>query len=494
MSKRKKRNLIFIIVTVLLVAALAVLMIVLNTTSSATVNVYQVKDLTMSSEKETSVTKGKVTNNMSQSVKLENDEKVSSVYVKKGDKISIGDKLFTYDLRSLNIELKNKRLQVEEASVSLYNANLELKKLQKTKPVEDTKTSSADTSETDKKLNSTVNGLMVPYKGSGTKSSPYTYLVASGSCITSNYMKSRCINRAESRYEVLEYRENDKFKGILIYAVELTFKKDGTFDVSLSQTENGFNITPGVDDEYTTSQLTYAINQKQIEISNYELDKSIAENDYAKTLNKIRNATVYAAVSGTVKTLRTQDDAKTTGDAFIEIIGKRGYYVQGYISELQLSDISKGNTVKIKNVADNVNCSGVIVAVSEYPTDETVDSTAGNTNVSYYPFTVEVGANENLKIGDEIEINLSKDSDKIEYILKSFVRQEGDIHYVLIADSSGVLQKRTVITGSTLYGEYIEIKSGITNSDWLAFPYGKDVKTGLKTVHSTQEQLFGDMY
>ena len=46
------------------------------------------------------VTKGTVTNNLSQTVKLQGEEKVGAVYVARGDTVSIGDKLFTYDLRS----------------------------------------------------------------------------------------------------------------------------------------------------------------------------------------------------------------------------------------------------------------------------------------------------------------------------------------------------------------------------------------------------------
>lgn len=495
MSKSKKRAIIGTSVFVCVIAILVLIIVFINTGSNKSVNVYQVKDLTMSSAKETSVTKGKVTNSMSQSIKLNSDEKVAEIYVRQGEKVSAGDKLFTYDLRALNIELKNKKLAVEQANVSIYNAKLELKKLQNTKPTQSESTSSEEDATTNSnKLNTTVNGLMVPYKGNGSKSNPYTYLVASGTTISANYMKARCINRAENRYEVLEYREDDKFKGVLIYAVQFVFKKDGTFNFTLSQTEGGFNITPGVDQEYTPSQLSYEINLKQIEISNLEIDKALAENDYAKTQNKIRNSTVYATVSGTVKTLRSADNAITTGSPFIEIIGKKGYYVEGYISELQLSDINKGSIVKIKNIADNVNCEGVIVEVSGYPTDDEAIETAGNTNVSYYPFTIEVSSKESLKIGDEVEINLNENADNIEYILKSFVMQENNQYYVYVADSDGILQKKIVKTGSTLYGEYIEVQSGITNNDWLAFPYEKDIKAGLKTVQSTQEALFGDMY
>ena len=497
MSKSKKFTPIIAAAAVLIVIVLAGVLIFINKQPSSVQNVYQVSDLMMSSSRDSNVTKGTVTNNMSQSVKLENDEKVGSVYVTKGQKVNIGDSLFTYDLNSLQIELKNKKLLVEKANVNIFGAKKELEKLLKTEPIEEEETEEDEYgNETEKQsiLNTTVDGMMKPYEGNGTKKRPYVYLVASGATISANYMKARCIERPEKRYEILEYREDNKKAGVLIYKIMLVFKTDGTFDFSLSQTEDGFNIGVGEDGSYTKTQLSYAINQKQIEISNYELDKKYAETEYAVVTNKIKNSTVHATVDGTVKTLNSPSHAKTTGEPFIQIIGKSGYFVQGYISELQLAQVKSGATVKIKSIAENVNCDGEIVSLSAYPSDVDNISNAGNENVSYYPFTVSVSSTENLKIGDEVEINLNEKADEIKYILKSFVLSENERHYVFLENAEGKLTKREVNTGSTLYGEYIEVVSGITEDDWLAFPYGKGVEAGASTKHSTQQELFGEMY
>jgi hypothetical protein len=39
-----------------------------------------------------------------------------------------------------------------------------------------------------------------------------------------------------------------------------------------------------------------------------------------------------------------------------------------------------------------------------------------------------------------------------------------------------------VTTGRTIYGYYLEIKSGVAAEDKIAFPYGNDVKDGARTV------------
>ena len=494
MGKNKSKTLAFIIVTAIVVAVLVGIIIFLNVSPSSQINVYKVSDLMMSADKDSNVTNGVVTNSMSQRIKLEGEEKVAQVYVSKGQKVNIGDRLFTYDLRSLEVELKNAKLAVEKANVAIYNAQLELQKLKETEPVEKDK-KEADDSSVSNTLNQKVDGTMKPYKGNGKKNNPYTYLVASGATVSANYMKACCIQRPENRYEILEYREDNKLKGVLIYKIMFTFKMDGTFDFALSQTEDGFGIDVGEDGEYTATELSFAINQKQLEISNYELERKSSENDYARTQNKIKNSTVHATVSGTVKTLNDEKQSKTTGEPFMEIIGKKGFYVEGYISELQLAEVKINSIVKVKNIADNVNCDGVIVGVSTYPSDEEAENNAGNSNVSYYPFTVSVSSRENLKIGDKVEINLRENSDEIHYILKSFVMSDDTgKSFVMAENKKGELEQKYVDTGSTLYGEYIEVVSGLDDNDWLAFPYEKNAKAGAKTNHSTQQELFGEMY
>ena len=494
MGKNKSKGITFIIIIAIIVAVLVGIIIFLNVSPSSEINVYKVSDLMMSADKDSNVTNGVVTNSMSQRIKLEGEEKVAQIYVSKGQKVNVGDKLFTYDLRSLEVELKNTKLAVEKANVAIYNAQLELQKLKETEPVEKDKKEADDASVSDT-LNQKVDGTMKPYKGNGKKNNPYTYLVASGATVSANYMKARCIQRPENRYEILEYREDNKIKGVLIYKIMFTFKMDGTFDFALSQTEKGFGIDVGEDGEYTASELSFAINQKQLEISNYELERKSSENDYAKIQNKIKNSTVYATVSGTLKTLNDEKQAKTTGEPFMEIIGKKGFYVEGYISELQLAEVKLNSIVKVKNIADNVNCNGAVVAISTYPSDEEAENNAGNSNVSYYPFTVSVSSKENLKIGDKVEIYLRENSDEIHYILKSFVMSDDTgKSFVMAENKKGELEQRYVDTGSTLYGEYIEVISGLDDNDWLAFPYEKNAKAGTKTNHSTQQELFGEMY
>ncbi len=56
--------------------------------------------------------------------------------------------------------------------------------------------------------------------------------------------------------------------------------------------------------------------------------------------------------------------------------------------------------------------------------------------------------------------------------------------YVLKADENDRLVKQYVKTGKIIYGDTIEIKSGLTEDDRIAFPYGKTAKEGIRVVDS----------
>ena len=80
------------------------------------------------------------------------------------------------------------------------------------------------------------------------------------------------------------------------------------------------------------------------------------------------------------------------------------------------------------------------------------------------------------------------------YLELPFVIMENSKGYVYVQNAEGKLEKREVTTGRSLWGSYIEITSGLTMEDLIAFPYGKDVKEGADTVEAGIEELYSSMY
>ena len=76
-------------------------------------------------------------------------------------------------------------------------------------------------------------------------------------------------------------------------------------------------------------------------------------------------------------------------------------------------------------------------------------------------------------------------SEEAIYLQEDYVRTDDDGRsYVYKEGKNGRLEKQYVKTGQVLYGQYVEILSGVTMDDHIAFPYGRDVKEGAKVERS----------
>ena len=74
-----------------------------------------------------------------------------------------------------------------------------------------------------------------------------------------------------------------------------------------------------------------------------------------------------------------------------------------------------------------------------------------------------------------------------------FLRSENGKSYVMVRGENGKLEQRWVQTGRDLWGSYTQIRGGLTVEDYVAFPYGRDVKAGANTVEATADQLYNAM-
>ena len=93
----------------------------------------------------------------------------------------------------------------------------------------------------------------------------------------------------------------------------------------------------------------------------------------------------------------------------------------------------------------------------------------------------------------EITINNEDEDEGSFYIPLAYVRKENGNYYVM-KDVDGKLKKQYVKTGKIIWGDTIEIKSGITMEDYVAFPYAKDAVEGVKTKQSSMYDMMGMYY
>ncbi|MCD8144993.1 MAG: HlyD family efflux transporter periplasmic adaptor subunit, partial [Oscillospiraceae bacterium] len=250
---------------------------------------------------------------------------------------------------------------------------------------------------------------------------------------------------------------------------------------------------------YTAAELAQMISKKEQEIKALELEIRESELNLKKLQEEADNDTVYSNLDGTVVLLNDPDAIDTTQEPLVKVSADGSYTVTAALGEMDIGNVSVGQQVDVYIYGNNVvTTTGVIIEISEYPTtDVSYYYNGGNTNISYYPFTVEIDGSENLEEWAYAEIyynwETEVDSDSI-YVDNSFVRSENGKSYVYLYQEDGTLKKQYVSTGKDLWGSYTEIKSGLTIDDYIAFPYGTNVKDGAAAVIADISELYDSMY
>ncbi len=220
---------------------------------------------------------------------------------------------------------------------------------------------------------------------------------------------------------------------------------------------------------------------KQIDSSKRDLRQ--AQITYER--NKLTQSAgkIIASIDGTVATVG--DNSTPVGEVFLRVQGASSYAVTLYVNELMLGEVNVGTTVQLMCYESGTMAPAVITEVDPEPAVGYYSG--GNANASTYQVTAEItdpGAEPRL--GEWCQATLDgqpvdQPSDAI-YLPLFLVREDDAGEYVMKADENNRLYKQYVSTGKSLWGSYVEIKSGIVMEDRVAFPYGNTVREGAPTV------------
>ncbi|MCH5353700.1 MAG: biotin/lipoyl-binding protein [Acutalibacter sp.] len=387
----------------------------------------------------------------------------------------------------------------------------------------------------------------VPYAGSGTTEDPYVFLCTPDCVMTTEFLHwllgtyqsdgsdgnnpdydgdydgdgnwdeptpeptARPGSHLVSPFAALfEVRDGNSNYGQLISA----FKLDGTqlsanFQPedaipgygSLDSIEHMFGASPSPSPNnynhmgYTAAELKQLIADKKEEIQRLQTAKKQAQLDLRVADSKLKNSTVLSTVDGTVRTLIDLETATAENRPFLVVSGDSTYYVSGALSEGVLGVVQVGDPITVTDYWNGGTYTAEIVSIADYPLEE--DSNlyyygTGNPNSSSYEFTAVVDGGEGLQNGQYVDISLDLQNNSIAnalYVQNAYIREDAAGSYVMIADRNNRLMKQYVQTGRSLYGYSMEIKSGLTIDDFIAFPYGTDVEEGVRVrLQGTEDE------
>lgn len=230
----------------------------------------------------------------------------------------------------------------------------------------------------------------------------------------------------------------------------------------------------------------YAVNTQDFLVKSMEIEIRKQKLELESLQKSASDGIIYAEVDGTVKTLGDVNNPPKNGTAFMVIAGDEGLYVSGTVSELSLGNVTVGTVITANSWESGMSFEATITEISDYPVSGNSWG-EGNPNVSYYACTAYIEDSSALRNGEYVDLMISTNASNGSgiFIEKAYVREENGRPYCMIADENGRLKKQYVVTGRVVYGSAIEIKSGLSEEDLIAFPYGKDVVEGAKTTEES---------
>lgn len=255
-----------------------------------------------------------------------------------------------------------------------------------------------------------------------------------------------------------------------------------------------------------SEQLSYnlQIQEAQLDLTSEQYNLKKKQKELDDLQKDLQNADVVAEADGVVQSI-SSDNSSDGSSTFMTILQTGAYKIKGKVSELEVGELEEGAEVTIHSRIDDrqtwtgkisqVDTNGAVSDSDENSmnSDQNADNTA-----SKYTFYVVPDTQDGMMIGQHVYITLGKqETDKGIWLNADYVVRDGDTAYVWLANTNGVLEKRTVTIGRhNEEANTYEITDGLTLDDYLAFPTD-DCKEGEKTTVSqagdSSEDTSGDV-
>lgn len=421
---------------------------------------------------------------------------VLEVNVSEGQRVKKGDVLLTYDTSLTDIELEKKELEVLELKLELEQAEQELRTVNSYKPMVITTIIPPASEGGEGTQVSGCAGL----GGTGTQEDPYIFVVEDGRIpCGSGFIESVCPPGTDRAWVVFQKRAQNMSNGVITEYWGICFTN--TASGAVMEFFDAFEFCqntptePYEEIEFNSGLTAGEISQMRASakerIKEADFKYRVADLEYQQMKLEKDGGQIIAELDGEVVILNDEATAEETGEPILRVSENGGYIVEGTLSELELDTVSVGQTVKITSWERYEEYEAQIDSISTMPAEQSGWSN-GNSNVSYYPFTVYIDESANLMENEFVSVTYSSKGyeDDGFYLEKAFILNENGFSYVFVQDENGRLEKRRIETGENLWGSYLRIVSGLTLDDRIAFPYDKNAKDGAATVEAELSELY----
>lgn len=496
--------------------------------------VIPVSDADYGSEDEDSNTMdGQITTGSSQSVLYDPDKPIVEIKVKKGDRVKKGAALVVYDATQASDELEQKDLDVRSVDVALKKAQRTLDTLNAAQQVvvpeeeddedeededgedvTDTEESASDTENTEtsdsKKTKRSKKSAKI--KAQKIMSVMETAMAPADADASAAETTATEIN-AESTNTADASAATETTTTTTTEATTDTTTSD-TADTDSEDTDEGpdfSDFNPGdtvyldsTGEVYSATDLRKAKIEAENEIRSLTTDLAEANANLEAAQKAVADDTVTATLDGVVTQVKDPAESNLeAGEVVLTVSTFDGIFVNTALNEWALGIIDVGSKIYVTNWRNGKVYPARVTEISPYASQELARQYAdSDTDDSYYPMTAIVEKdNAKLSDGDSVEVSLSKpedydgdeDEDEPIYLYKAFVVSEGENKYVYKADENGKLVKQKLEISGKETETYI-VTGGITEDDYIAFPFGDNIREGANTVEGEIDDLYEDYY
>ena len=257
------------------------------------------------------------------------------------------------------------------------------------------------------------------------------------------------------------------------------------------------------DRAYSADKLKYTlqIQTNQIDLKEAELKLKTKQSEIQKSEHLLANALVTSPVTGRITSISEEGtDQYGNPKAYISIQQTGSYRVKGQINEMQRGAIMEGDRVRMESRLNPEEVWMGTVTLVDYENPIQGNNSgyiisSGSDEMSAssrYPFYVELDSMEGLILGQHLYLSMAGEEPvSLEGVTLSgaFVCYDEDGScFVWADDGQGKLEKRGVELGNyDPVADAYEILSGLSDSDYVAFPDEEVCLQGAPTIRQSQE-------
>ena len=270
----------------------------------------------------------------------------------------------------------------------------------------------------------------------------------------------------------------------------------------------------GNDYMYSRKELDRMIASQESQIKDLEINLKTAQLALETAKKQKSDGKVVATIDGVVKKIgksaaeadaepeQEQEQPEEMQDPFAEpseddnafaiIEGAGGVEVVCEVPELQLAELPAGTILNVQSYQNGAFTEAEVTSVEDEPSSYSANMWQANPNSSMYKLHAKLMDSTDFVIGNGVDVSVPQNGEsgkKSSAVVLPihYIRQEGGDYYVMKADENDRLVKQYVSVGKNYWGYYIEVTGGLdVKNDRICFPFGTDVKEGVKTQDSTE--------